>query len=274
MPIDLRQSLNAISDVVNNRPRPLREFDQIFMKSADMLLQTEHVGRHLDGRRVVCIGDGDAIGLCLIDLHNQGLLEKGPKSLHVLDFDERVIMSVQRFAQQYGITERITGELYNVADPLPEKYWQHFDGFYTNPPFGASNGGRSVDAFIQRGLEAVGQSAIACIVIADNFELPWTQSILLSTQRNLNANGYVISELIPRFHGYHLDDEPELKSCSLVARQLEFAQTAYNSLKLDKGAIEAFYGEEAPLRTHYVRDNTNGGRLPSKDYRIEPMEET
>ena len=43
--LDLRRSLNAISDVVNNRPRPLREFDQIFMKTADMLLQTDHVGR-------------------------------------------------------------------------------------------------------------------------------------------------------------------------------------------------------------------------------------
>ena len=36
MAIDLRACLNAISDVVNNRPRPLWEFDQIFMKIADM----------------------------------------------------------------------------------------------------------------------------------------------------------------------------------------------------------------------------------------------
>ena len=49
MAIDLRACLNAISDVVNNRPRPLREFDQIFMKTADMLLQTEHVGRLFEG---------------------------------------------------------------------------------------------------------------------------------------------------------------------------------------------------------------------------------
>jgi hypothetical protein len=77
--LDLRKCLNAISDVVNNRPRPLREFDQIFMKTADMLLQTEHVGRVFQGRRVVFIGDGDAIGLCLVHLHNSKLLECGPK---------------------------------------------------------------------------------------------------------------------------------------------------------------------------------------------------
>ena len=41
--IDLRAAINAVSDVVQNRPRPLREFDQIYMKSADMVLQSEIV---------------------------------------------------------------------------------------------------------------------------------------------------------------------------------------------------------------------------------------
>jgi hypothetical protein len=43
--IDLKAAINAISDVVQNRPRPLREFDQIYMKSGDMVLQSELVGR-------------------------------------------------------------------------------------------------------------------------------------------------------------------------------------------------------------------------------------
>ena len=140
--IDLRQSLNAISDVVNNRPRALREFDQIFMKTADMLLQAEHVSRWFNAKRVVFIGDGDAIGLCLVHLHQLELLENGPQSVHILDFDERVVLSVKGFAERYGIEERVTAELYNVADPLPEAHWMKFDGFYTNPPFGASNEGR------------------------------------------------------------------------------------------------------------------------------------
>ena len=58
--IDLRECLNAISDVVNNRPTPLREFDQIYMKSADMLLQVDHISRHFDGKKVIFIGYADA----------------------------------------------------------------------------------------------------------------------------------------------------------------------------------------------------------------------
>jgi hypothetical protein len=33
--IDLRAAVNAISDVAQNRPPPLREFDQIYMKTGD-----------------------------------------------------------------------------------------------------------------------------------------------------------------------------------------------------------------------------------------------
>src|SRR5487761_1176373 len=128
--IDLRKCLNAISDVVINRPRPLREFDQIFMKAADMLLQAEHVSRWFDGRDVVFIGDGDAIGLCLVHLKNLKLLESGPKTVHVLDFDERVVLSIREFARRVGIRERVTAELYNVADPLPENHWTRFTAFY------------------------------------------------------------------------------------------------------------------------------------------------
>jgi predicted methyltransferase len=109
--IDLRACLNAISDVVNNRPRPLREFDQIFMKTADMLLQTEHVGRLFEGKRVVFIGDGDAIGLCLVHLHSQKLLEHGPKTVRVLDFDERVVLSIRRFAERFGISNPLRSAL-------------------------------------------------------------------------------------------------------------------------------------------------------------------
>ena len=36
---------NALSDVIINRPPPLRHFDQIYMKLPDMLLQAELIGR-------------------------------------------------------------------------------------------------------------------------------------------------------------------------------------------------------------------------------------
>jgi hypothetical protein len=52
MPFDLRKAINAISDMVRNRPQPLREFDQIYMKVADMAIQPEYVARVFDGKEV------------------------------------------------------------------------------------------------------------------------------------------------------------------------------------------------------------------------------
>ncbi len=49
--VDLRAAINAISDVVQNRPRPLREFDQIYMKTGDMVLQSELVASWANGKR-------------------------------------------------------------------------------------------------------------------------------------------------------------------------------------------------------------------------------
>ncbi len=89
--IDLRAAVNAVSDVVQNRPRPLREFDQIYMKTADMVLQSEFVAKWADGKGLAFIGDGDAISVCVAYLHHRGILPYGPSRIVVFDFDERIL---------------------------------------------------------------------------------------------------------------------------------------------------------------------------------------
>jgi predicted methyltransferase len=264
--MDLRQSLNAISDVVNNRPRPLRAFDQIYMKTADMLLHAEHAGRCFNDKRVIFIGDGDAIALSVVHLHRKKLLENGPKSVHVLDFDERVVLSIQDFARRFDVADAVTAELYNVLDPLPPEHWEKFDAFHMNPPFGQSNEGRSIEAFLRRGLEAVGADAIGCAVLANDRNFPWTWQVLRATQRYALANGLVIAELLPEFHHYHLDDDPDLRSCSMVLRRVDYAAREYASVPLEPPFLAEFYGKNNPLTARYVRDKTNGGKLDSSDY--------
>src|ERR1700729_2020531 len=97
---DLRAAFNAISDVIQNRPRPLREFDQIYMKAGDMVMQSEFIARWADGKRLAFIGDGDAISVCLMYLKQRGILSYGPASVTVFDFDERICNAVKRFADR------------------------------------------------------------------------------------------------------------------------------------------------------------------------------
>lgn len=174
-PIDLREAMNAISDVVQNRPRPLREFDQIYMKTGDMVLQSEFVAKWAHEKQLAFIGDGDAISVCVAYLQKRKILEYGPSRIMVFDFDERIVGAVKRFADKERL-ENLDAVLYNCFDAFPSL--SAFNRFYTNPPWGASNGGESVNVFAQRGMEAIGYDGQGMIVIADDEELAWPKQVL------------------------------------------------------------------------------------------------
>ena len=270
--IDLREAFNALSDIVVNRPTPLREFDQIYMKISDMLLQAELMIRWMDGKSMVFLGDGDAIGLTLVHLNAQGILDRGPAHVHVLDFDERIVNSIKAFSAKVGLEGKISAELYNVADRLPNRHIAAFEAFYTNPPFGESNGGRSVEAFLRRGDEALAAAGTGCVVMADDPTLPWTREVLLRVQRYFANNGFVIREMLPQFHHYHLDDDPELTSCSIVVVRNGTEGVKSSSVQLTEDDLRHFYGMQSPLKVKYIRDRLAGGELPPLDHYLEPME--
>lgn len=268
--IDFRSCLYALSDVIINRPKPLRVFDQIYMKLPDMLLQAELTARWCDGKSVLFIGDGDAIALSMMHLSCQDLIKGKPARVTVLDFDERIVNSINHFARTYGLADLIHAELYNVADPLPQDHWGKYDAFYTNPPWGASNEGDSVCAFVERGIEGVNPAALGFIIIGDHPDFAWTHHVLLNTQQLTHSRGFAVAEMLHEFHRYHLDDSPELTSCCLVVKRRDATRTAYSSKRLAEERLINFYGANDPLRVHFIRDRTNGGKLESRDNLTEP----
>jgi N4-bis(aminopropyl)spermidine synthase len=271
--IDLRTAINTISDVVQNRPPPIREVDQIYMKVADMAIQAEFVARRFNGMDVAFVGDGDGISLCVAHLRGQGVIDYAPKSIHVLDFDQRIVKAVMRFADHYRY-EGVTAELYNVADPLPPMLLASKGAFYTNPPWGASNDGESVLAFLERGIEACGDNAVGIIVIADDAQLPWTQRVLRTVQSEIINAGFLVAEMLPEMHYYHLDDNPELRSCSLVVRRVEARTERADTKPLDTVRLKNFYGRNNPLRYKYILEQAplNYGKAPEALYRVVPLE--
>lgn len=254
MEFDLRKAINAISDVVQNRPPPLREFDQIYMKVADMVIQAEYVARVFNSKDIVFVGDGDGIALSAAYLKAQEVIKYGPNSITVLDFDERIINSIQRFGEKLQPKVKISAHLYNVAEALPSEHFGIYDGFHINPPWGASNGGESVLAFFERGSQATKGNSLGIVVIGDDPELPWTQAVLRDTQRRAFELGYVVSELLPQLHEYHLDDAPELRSCSCLFRRIDADCMEKESKPLNPTRLENFYGQSSPLRFRYIRE--------------------
>jgi N4-bis(aminopropyl)spermidine synthase len=274
MEFDLRKAINAISDVVQNRPIPLREFDQIYMKVADMVIQAEYVARVFDNKDVVFVGDGDGIALSAAHLKAQKVINYGPQSITLLDFDERIVNSVQRFGEKLSPHIKISSHLYNVADALPPEHFGVYDGFHINPPWGASNDGESVIAFFERGSQATKEKSLGIVVIADDPDLAWTQEVLRDTQHRALELGYVVAEMLPQLHLYHLDDAPDLRSCSCLFRRIDSSCMQTVSEPLESARLENFYGKSSPLRFRYVRERTtlNTNRESDLLYTLEKLE--
>lgn len=271
--IDLRAAVNAISDVIQNRPRPLRIFDQIYMKAADMVFQSEFVARWADGKRLAFIGDGDAISVCVAYLRTRQILDYGPSRIEVFDFDERICGAVGRFADAERI-DGLSARLYNCLDTFPAV--AQFDYFYTNPPWGASNDGESVSVFMQRGMEAVGYGGEGMVVIADDDELPWPKKVLARVQSFALARGYYIQKMMPKMHSYHLDDNPDLRSCNLILRATTGGDVSIESEPIsDPLRLAHFYGRDRRPTVKYIREKVrlDYGKANENEYEIEWMDQ-
>jgi N4-bis(aminopropyl)spermidine synthase len=271
--VDLRAAINAVSDVVQNRPRPLRIFDQIHMKVGDMVMQSEIVADWADGRRLVFVGDGDAISVCVAYLNARGVFNFGPARITVLDFDERTVDAVNRFAARERI-DNLDARLYNVIDALDPAL--AFDCFYTNPPWGASNNGASVNVFVERGMEAVRQAGEGMVVIADDDDLEWPKRVLASVQGFAAGKGFYVSRMQRKLHEYHLDDAPDLRSCNLYLSALPGNGSRYSASHAitDPTRLENFYGLSQAPRVRYVRSRKrlDYGIAHEDEYELEMLE--
>jgi predicted methyltransferase len=270
--IDLRGAVNAISDVVQNRPRPLREFDQIYMKAGDMVMQSEFVARWSDGKRLAFIGDGDAISVCVAYLHARKILGYGPSKVLVYDFDERIVEAIKRFADAERI-ENLDAQLYNSLDAFPGP--TNFDCFYTNPPWGASNDGESVKVFVQRGFEAVDYAGEGIAVVADDPDLPWPRQVLANLQGFALEHGFFVQRMMPQVHSYHLDDDPDLRSCNVILKATP-ENEGRTSEPIAKDRLENFYGRDRNPRVRYVRERAriDYGKAHEDEYELELLERT
>ncbi|MGA4816726.1 hypothetical protein ACPA9J_24750 [Pseudomonas aeruginosa] len=113
-------------------------------------------------------------------------------------------------------------------------------------------------------------------MIADDPDLAWTQEVLRDTQKRAIDLGYVVSELLPQLHLYHLDDAPDLRSCSCLFRRVQPDLMEKSSEKLSSDRLRNFYGKNNPLTYKYVREkpDLNANREAEQRYSLEHYLET
>jgi N4-bis(aminopropyl)spermidine synthase len=250
--------VNEVERVLSARPVPLREYDQIPMRAGDLLRQVKLMAPYLQDKYVAFVGDSDCTSLLL------GLLIKtgspGPRGMLVLDFDDRLLSSMSNFAEEHGFSQLLELARYNVFDPLPIDLVGRYDWFYTNPPYGSRNNGESARLFITRGIELCNpEAACGCIIVPDDERRRWSCDAWRATRVFLGEHGWEMWEKVDRAHQYHLDDDRDLTSSTiLVARHAQALgqerHMPYAGRRVLDNEIPRFYGRRTqPPYPRYIR---------------------
>lgn len=85
-----------------------------------------------------------------------------------------------------------------------------------------------------------------------------------------------MQQMMPKLHLYHLDDNPELRSCNLVFKSLpNIAAPAASAPITDPERLKNFYGRSANPRARYVREKIRPdyGKASDEEYFLELLEE-
>jgi len=247
--------INSVAQITQhpNRPKPLREYDQIYMLPGSQLTQAKIISDYLRGREVVFLGDGDCMSLVLGYLGKLDIIE-APENMLVLDFDERILKFIKDTAHELGLHKDLIEVIrYNVKDPIPRKYKYHSDVFYTNPPYGSVNQGKSGILFLGRCMELckpIGSWGVA--ILPYEHHTRWSQEAMERIQLFLAKQGYVISEMIRGLHQYHLDDRPELLSGTVVVDRVTEVGLPYAGLTLKESELKHFYGKNITKMPDYI----------------------
>lgn len=238
---------------------PIRGVDQIYMKPEYMIIQTKLMASELQNKRVIFMGDGDQMSLMFGLYAIEGSLPS-PDHMLVLDFDKRVLTAIKRFASKHGFGYLITTELYNVKWKVPEEYKSWGDFFYTNPAYGSKTEpkGLPVIIFVDRCLSMCAPKSSGCIIFPYDLTRPWTLEVVKNVQTYLIKMNCVIREMIKDMHMYNLDDDPNLRSSTIIIDRLGSTKTRYKSdeeIPLDH--LRYFYGSsDAPVPEYIEKSGT------------------
>lgn len=99
---------------------------------------------------------------------------------------------------------------------------------------------------------------MGCIILPDDSQRPWTRSAMMCTQRFLLESGWGIREKIDCVHKYHLDDDRNLASSTILVEAVptyeRVSTMPFTDRQVGFAEIPHFYGRTiAPPYPRYIR---------------------
>jgi hypothetical protein len=164
----------------------------------------------------------------------------------VVDFDERVLASIEQSFKELGLSQLLDVSCYNVFNSPPRPYVGKFDHFYANPPYGQFNQGESVWMFVHRGIEFCKSDATGSLIIPCDDRRAWTTANVFRLSQLAMQAGWKFSIGDTQPHSYLLDDDPGLQSItfSLESSRQSSQALPWQGQSVPHHEMGAFYGRQ------------------------------
>lgn len=185
--------LEEFTLLARRRPKASPEFDQGYVTPEVTVLRVALMLERgdLPGRDLLLLGD---------DLTSLAAALSGlPRRVHVLDVDGRLVDFINETARRRG-WDHVRAERYDVRDDLPDPLRGRFDVFFTDPVETVPG----LLLFLSRCTEALrgpGAAGYFGLSALESSKAKW-----LPIQRGLLEMGYAITEALPQFQEYEIDE--------------------------------------------------------------------
>ena len=178
------------SAITKNRPLPLEEFDQGFIRAIDTIKRTAFIYQRgdLENARIFILGDDDLLSIAIG-------LTKMAKDITVVEIDKRLTSFIQEFCEKEDI-RNISVRHYNVLEELPQEELGQYDVSVTDP-VETHNGFRLFVGRCISALKGLGSSGYIGLTHLEASLKKWAEF-----QKFFLESGLVISDILRNLATY------------------------------------------------------------------------
>ncbi len=198
--------LSRYREIARNRPRPTAEYDQGYIKEEDVMRRIAFIYERgdLENTDILVIGDDDLISL--------GMALTGlPRSIVVLEIDERLINFINEHAEKHGLP--VEAHRFDVREDLPDELRGKFDVFITDPVETIEG----ITLFLSRaasGLRGRGSSGYFGLTHLEASLPKWRE-----IQKRLLSMQFVITDMLRDFNIYPMKGNLEISEQDYIIYQ-------------------------------------------------------
>lgn len=181
--------LNDFKRITDGRPKPIQEYDQGYVTPETTIarLMFADMNNDLYRRDIFIIGDDDLLSI-------GAMLTQYPKTIGVLEIDNRLTSFIEKVARDLGVDVAIY--TMDLRDPLPDELLMRFDTFFTDPPETME----ALKLFIERGIASLKGPYCAGYFGITNAESSIHKRY--EFQKYLSRIGVMITDIIGNFNYY------------------------------------------------------------------------